>query len=182
MADQSKLISYAQEISFKRYGPDANYPEGRFFDLRTDPFERAGAQKVKFDWNNWHHSGLDISKLTEVQRAAYNRLGAVLVKNAYRPVSAVEIVTSKNRLRINESIALQKSISPQDATMRTVIWESSNSAIARVDKFGNVTARQPGVVTISLYSWDDERPVADGKNAALSKTGLSDQITLTVTR
>ena len=182
MADQSKLISYAQEIGFKRYGPDANYPEGRFFDLRTDPFERAGAQKVKFDWNNWHHSGLDISKLTEVQRAAYNRLGAVLVKNAYRPVSAVEIVTSKDRLRINESITLQKSISPQDATMRTVIWESSNPAIARVDKFGNVTARQPGVATISLYSWDDERPVADGKNAALSKTGLSDQITLTVTR
>jgi hypothetical protein len=45
-----------------------------------------------------------------------------------------------------------------------------------------VTARQPGEVIISLYSWDDERPVADGKKATLSKTGLSDQITLRVTR
>ena len=81
MADQSKLITYAQEIGFKRYGPDTNYPNGRFFDLRTDPFERAGTQKVKFDWNNWHHSGLDISKLTKAQSAAYDRLGAVLKSN-----------------------------------------------------------------------------------------------------
>ena len=182
MADQSKLITYAQEIGFKRYGPDTNYPNGRFFDLRTDPFERAGAQKVKFDWNNWHHSGLDISKLTKAQSAAYDRLGAVLESNAYRPVSAVKIVAPPSRLKINESIVLQKSISPQDATMRSVIWESSDPEIARVDKFGNVTARQPGNVTISLYSWDDERPVADGKNAALTRSGLSDQITLSVIR
>ena len=182
MTDQSKRITYAQELGFKRYGPDANYPEGRFFDLRTDPFERAGARKVKFDWNNWHHSGLDISSLTEAQRAAYKRLGAVLVKNAYRPVSAVKIMTPTTRLKVNESIALQKLIAPKDATMRSVIWESGDPAIAVVDKFGSVTARQPGEVTISLYSWDDERPVADGKKAALSKTGLSDQINLRVTR
>ena len=180
MADQSKLITYAQEIGFKRYGPDANYPEGRFFDLRTDPFEREGAQKVKFDWNNWHHSGLDISKLTELQRAAYNRLGEVLIKNAYRPVSAVKIVAPTSRLKINESIALQKLISPQNASMRSVIWESSDPTVAMVDKFGNVTARQTGKVTISLYSWDDERPVAGGKSASLSRNGISDQITLTV--
>jgi arylsulfatase A-like enzyme len=181
MSDQSKLITYAQEIGFKRYGPDANYPEGRFFDLRTDPFEREGAQKVKFDWNNWHHSGLDISKLTELQRAAYDRLGEVLIKNAYRPVNAVKIVAPTSRLKINESIALQKFISPQNASMRSVIWESSDPMVAMVDKFGNVTARQTGNVTISLYSWDDERPVADGKSASLSKNGISDQISLTVT-
>jgi hypothetical protein len=180
MTDQSKLITYAQEIGFKRYGPDANYPEGRFFDLRTDPFEREGAQKVKFDWNNWHHSGLDISKLTELQRAAYDRLGEVLIKNAYRPVSAVKIVAPTSRLKINESIALQKLISPQNASMRSVIWESSDPTVAMVDKFGNVTARQTGKVTISLYSWDDERPVAGGKSASLSRNGISDQITLTV--
>jgi arylsulfatase A-like enzyme len=182
MTDQSKRITYAQEIGFKRYGPDANYPEGRFFDLRADPFERAGANKIKFDWNNWHHSGLDIAKLTEAQRAVYNRLGAVLVKNAYRPVSAVKIVTPTTRLKVNESIALQKLISPKDATMRSVIWESSDPAIAMVDKFGIVTARQLGNVTISLYSWDDERPVADGKEATLKRTGLSDQINLIVIR
>lgn len=182
MADQSKLITYAQEIGFKRYGPDINYPNGRFFDLRTDPFERAGAQKVKFDWNNWHHSGLDISKLTKAQNAAYDRLGAVLESNAYRPVSAVKIVAPPSRLKINESIVLQKLISPQNATMRSVIWESSDPGIARVDKFGNVTARRTGDVAISLYSWDDERPVADGKNASLTRSGLSDQIILSVTR
>ena len=126
MSNQSKLITYAQEIGFKRYGPDANYPQGRFFDLRTDPFEREGARKVKFAWNNWHHSGLDISRLTEAQRAAYDRLGAVLVKNAYCPVGAVKIVAPMTRLKINESIRLQKLILPEDGTMRSVIWESSD--------------------------------------------------------
>ena len=182
MSNQSKLITYAQEIGFKRYGPDANYPQGRFFDLRTDPFEREGARKVKFAWNNWHHSGLDISRLTEAQRAAYDRLGAVLVKNAYCPVGAVKIVAPMTRLKINESIRLQKLILPEDGTMRSVIWVSSDPTIAMIDKFGIVTARQPGEVIISLYSWDDERPVADGKQATLTKTGLSDQITLRVTR
>jgi uncharacterized protein YjdB len=104
------------------------------------------------------------------------------VKNAYRPVSAVKIVTPTTRLKVNESIALQKLISPKDATMRSVIWESSDPAIAMVDKFGIVTARQLGNVTISLYSWDDERPVADGKEATLKRTGLSDQINLIVIR
>ncbi len=66
--------------------------------------------------------------------------------------------------------------------MRSVIWESSDPTVAIVDKFGNVTAQQPGNVTISLYSWDDERPVANGKNAALTRSGLSDQITLSVVR
>jgi uncharacterized protein YjdB len=65
--------------------------------------------------------------------------------------------------------------------MRSVIWESNDPTVAMVDKFGNVTARQTGNVTISLYSWDDERPAADGKSASLSKDGISDQITLTVT-
>ena len=97
-------------------------------------------------------------------------------------MSDVKIVTSTTRLKVNESIRLQKLILPKDATMRSVIWESSDPAIAMVDKFGIVTARQPGEVIISLYSWDDERPVADGKIATLSKTGLSDQITLRVTR
>ena len=51
-----------------------------------------------------------------------------------------------------------------------------------VNKFGNVTDRQTGNETISLYYWDKKQTVANGKNTSFSSNGLFDQITLTVMR
>jgi arylsulfatase A-like enzyme len=180
MTDPSKLLRYAQEINFKRYAPDANFPEGRFFDLRNDPFERSGEDSVKFNWNNWHHSGLNVDTLTAEQRAAYDRLGEVLKKNAYRPVTDLKIKAASDQLKVHESIQLEAVIQPEEATMRNVIWESSDPAIASIDKFGTVQAVQPGTVTIALYSWDDTRPVASGKNATYQRNGCTDKIRLQI--
>jgi len=180
MTDQTKLITFAQELNFKRYGPDKNYPKGRFFDLRSDPFELAGEEAIKFDWNNWHHSGLDVTTLTEEQKLAYERLGKVLSENAYRPVNDIKIQTPSKRLKVNESIQLEAQLTPANATIRSVIWQSSAPEIASVDKFGSVRALKPGSVTISLYSWDDARLVAWGKEASFPKNGMSDQIVLNV--
>ena len=41
MTHTEKLIRFAHEPGFKRYAPDAGHPEGRFFDLRNDPYEKA---------------------------------------------------------------------------------------------------------------------------------------------
>lgn len=180
MDDRSQLITYAQEIGFKRYEPDTNFPKGRFFDLRTDPFERAGENRVKFAWNNWHHSGLDITTLTEEQRDAYDRLGKVLDENSYRPVSAAKIQAPSNRLKVRGSMQLKAEVIPSNATMRSVAWTSSDPTIARVDKFGIVHALKAGTATIRLYSWDKVRPIAAGKESILPATEFSDQITITV--
>lgn len=180
MTDSSKRLRYAHDLHFKRYAPDANFPAGRFFDLRNDPFETSGQKKVKFRWKNWHYSGLDTATLTPKQRAAYDRLGEVLEKNVYRPVTDLEIMTPSNRLDVNESIQLRKQIHPANATMRGVIWESSDPTIAKVDKFGTVQGLQEGTVTITLYSWDDARPLAAGKDSQLQRTGISAQTVLTV--
>ena len=60
MTDTTKLVQYAQEIDFKRYAPDENdppnFPQGRFFDLRTDPLEL--------------YSGLDLAAHTGCRRAS----------------------------------------------------------------------------------------------------------------
>ena len=182
MSDQSKLLRYAQELDFKRYAPDANFPKGRFFDLRSDPFEQAGVNKVKFKWNNWHYSGLDIATLSAEQRAAYDRLGDVLEKNAYRPITDLKIKTASKQVKVQDSIQLQAVLMPNEATMRGLIWESSDPAIATIDKFGTVHAIKSGTVTISLYSWDGTRPVATGKDADLQRNGCSDKIEITVYR
>ena len=180
MTDQSKLLRYAHEPGFKRYAPDANFPQGRFFDLRNDPYELEGNERVRFGWNNWHHSGLDIATLTAEQRAAYDRLGEVIDQNACRPVAGLEIVSPANQLRVHESIQLRARICPEDATMRGVVWESSDPAVAAVDKFGTVSALQPGTVTITICPWDDARPVAAGKDSQLRRTGMSGQVKLLI--
>ena len=106
----------------------------------------------------------------------------MLEKNVYRPVTDLEIMTPSNRLVVNESIQLRKQIHPANATMRGVIWESSDPTIAKVDKFGTVQGLQEGTVTITLYSWDDARPLAAGKDSQLQRTGISAQTVLTVDR
>lgn len=94
---------------------------------------------------------------------------------------------SSGKMRTNDSVQLQAQVTPTNATMRNVVWQSSDPTVATVDKFGIATALQPGEATISLYSWEDARPVAanDGTKAGdipstLDTTGISEQVTIVV--
>ncbi|MDG1300613.1 MAG: Ig-like domain-containing protein, partial [Opitutae bacterium] len=87
---------------------------------------------------------------------------------------------SSGKVRTNDSVQLQAQVSPANATMRNVVWQSSDTTVATVDKFGIATALQPGVATISLYSWEDTRPLASGSSATLDTTGISEQVTIVV--
>ena len=87
---------------------------------------------------------------------------------------------SSGKVRTNDSVQLQAQVSPANATMRNVVWQSSDTTVATVDKFGIATALQPGVATISLYSWEDARPLASGSSATLDTTGISEQVTIVV--
>jgi arylsulfatase A len=87
---------------------------------------------------------------------------------------------SSGKVRINDSVQLQAQVTPANATMRNVVWQSSDSTVASVDKFGIATALQPGEATISLYSWEDARPLASGSSATLDTTGISEQVTIVV--
>jgi len=87
---------------------------------------------------------------------------------------------SSGKVRINDSVQLQAQVTPANATMRNVVWQSSDPTVAAVDKFGIATALQPGEATISLYSWEDARPLASGSTATLDTTGISEQVTIVV--
>ena len=87
---------------------------------------------------------------------------------------------SSGKVRINDSVQLQAQVTPANATMRNVVWQSSDPTVATVDKFGIATALQPGEATISLYSWEDARPLASGSTATLDTTGISEQVTIVV--
>ncbi|MDP4611200.1 MAG: sulfatase-like hydrolase/transferase [Opitutales bacterium] len=176
------VIEYAFSKDFKRYAPDANYPEGRFFDLRTDLFEKSGDRKVEYKqfWNKWHHSGLDLKNLTREQQAAFDELGKVLERKGYTPVQSMQVSKGEAPLRPGDTMELTARVQPTNASRTGVIWESSDPSIATVDKFGVLTAHKAGKVTVNAYSWDDAYPLASNAAKEYSKSGIQDSITIWV--
>ena len=105
MTNTTKLIQFAQEIDFKRYAPDENdppnFPQGRFFDLRTDPLELVDAYNNTVDTGLGIllRSGLNLAALTTEQQAAYDRLGTVLANNAEVAATDLGIETTFSTVR-----------------------------------------------------------------------------------
>ncbi|WP_338687627.1 sulfatase-like hydrolase/transferase [Haloferula helveola] len=178
--DTSKLIRYAFTKDFKRYAPHANFPEGRFFDLREDPLEESGEHSVKVAWWHKHHSGLDTSSLTNDQREAYRSLGAVLDRHHHVPVKSLEVIPRSLKLEEGASTLIRCRITPENATRQNLIWESGNPEVATVDKFGMIHAIAPGTTEITVYSWDDARPLADNRSETFSRDGFTDRIVIEV--
>lgn len=182
--DPEHVLEYAFTKEFKRYAPGKLYPEGRFFDLRTDLLEEFGAEKKKVPqvWNKWHYSGLDVTNLAPEQQRAYDYLGNVLEKKAYVPVKDLQMITGEAPLRGGGRKQLGYRVSPKNATRRGIIWESSDPSIASVNKFGEVTAHHKGSVRITVYSWDDASPLADLKSKEYQTEGIQDSAHITISR
>ena len=79
-----------------------------------------------------------------------------LVAREIVPVTSVKITNEPDDMVIGKKHTLKATVSPQNATNKTVTWISSNPSIATVNpKTGEVIAKKPGEVTITA--------TADGK-------------------
>ena len=172
ITNQSDLLVYAFDKNFKRYAPCTEYPEGRFFDLRTDSLERGGDRVFMRQFKVELFSGLDLKTLSPEQKQAYDRLGKVIEHYTYMPVSSLKIESAGNQLAVGKSMQLFCSVEPRQATRNNIIWESSDPKVATINKFGKVTGLNRGVVTISAFSWDDAYPLSNNESISYSKTGI----------
>lgn len=175
-------LEYVFTKEFKRYAPSKLYPEGRFFDLRTDLFEEQGTEKRKVPkrWNKWQFSGLELNQLDREQRQAYDELGEVLQQNAYVPVSGLSVKRVEASLRPGMTEALHCRVSPSNATRQGLVWISSDPSVATVDKFGVVTAHKRGQVSITAYSWDDAIPLANPSSPEYLTEGIQSSTSIRV--
>ena len=73
----------------------------------------------------------------------------VTVKNGSVSVSSVSLNKSTVSLQKGESTALTATVSPSNATDKTVTWKSSNTKVATVSSVGKVTAKATGTATIT---------------------------------
>ena len=89
------------------------------------------------------------------------QLSASLKVRVVEPVKTLKIGTKANtRVNVGETLAIEYSVQPENATDKSLTWESSDPAIATVDSTGMVTAVAPGKVTISAATNDGSKKQA----------------------
>ncbi|KMT66867.1 sulfatase-like hydrolase/transferase [Catenovulum maritimum] len=180
--NNERFTHFAFNKSYKYYGSTKAYPDGRFFDLTTDPLERAGDSYIEVRWGVRRYSGLDINKLTPVQRQAYVALKQVVEDNKNVDAQRLIIHSTKSTIKLGTKLDLNVSTLPFSANRDGVIWVSSDPSIASVNKFGEVTTHKTGKVNIDVYSWSDAKPLADGKSPSFLTSGITDRVQLTITK
>jgi hypothetical protein len=77
---------------------------------------------------------------------------AIPVSVTWAPLQRLQIISDQERVHTNVTVVHNAKGWHADSTERlalTVAWRSSNPAVARVDRFGNVTGLSAGPVTIS---------------------------------
>ena len=69
-------------------------------------------------------------------------------------VSSITLNETQKTLELGQTFQLEASITPNDATDKTVVWASGNEAVATVSETGLVTAVKTGTTTITVTAGD----------------------------
>lgn len=79
---------------------------------------------------------------------------ATCVVQVVEPVRSISLSDSELRLIAGDTHLIHATVSPSNATVKTLRWESSNPAVATVDADGEVTAVAGGKCRIYAYATD----------------------------
>ncbi len=113
---------------------------GTFKDLRKNGGSTVwGEDEIK----NYLVSGAKVS---------YDGTGNIKVWTVTMPVSGVTLDKTRAELQVGKTLTLTATVTPDNATDKTVTWTSNNDAVATVDTNGVVTAKAEGTATITATS------------------------------
>lgn len=76
------------------------------------------------------------------------------------PVTGISLDVSETSMRVGQTLTLTPKVSPSDASIKDVIWDSSDKSVAYVSQSGIVTAKSGGKVFITAKSKDNSSVVA----------------------
>ena len=124
--------------------------------------------KLKYSSDNETVATVDlitglVTAVTEGQAnitVTYKTLSATCKVTVTAPtvdVTGVTINSIYNKpLNIGDTLALTATVSPSNATDKTVTWKSSNSAVASISSSGDVKALSPGTTIITAAGGNDK--------------------------
>ena len=78
----------------------------------------------------------------------------VTVKAAVVLVESITLNVTEQTLSEGETLALTATVTPENATNKTLTWSSSDESVATVDANGTVTAIKEGTATITVKATD----------------------------
>ena len=90
------------------------------------------------------------------------------------PVTSIALNTSSASLKVGDTKQLSATVSPSNATDKSVSWSSSNSSVASVNSSGLVTAKGAGTATITCRAND-----GSGVQATCNVT-VSEPVTISI--
>ena len=98
-------------------------------------------------------------------------VGGIIIKES-TPVSGVSISTSESNINVGNTLQLEATVSPSNATNQNVTWSSSNPEIATVDETtGLVTGVAVGTATITATSVDGGKTATATVNVVETLSG-----------
>ncbi len=123
--------------------------------------------QIEFVFNNgngqWDNNGNKNYTASGANAVVENgTVGSVAPCVTVVPVSSVSISGGNFSLKEGASKQLSATVSPSNATDRSVSWKSSNTSVATVDASGKVTAVKAGTATVTAS--------AGGKSASVTVT------------
>ncbi len=111
--------------------------------------EVEGAHKSKFD-NSYEFGGL-----TPDQGGEYGMMPDFSIEvKEYTEIEPTSITIDKKEISIEEKTyeKLNATLLPEDATIRGIVWESSDESVVTVDSQGNIKGVGPGTATVTAKS------------------------------
>lgn len=93
----------------------------------------------------------------KVEYTRKNQLEQILTMTADVKVTAITLNKTSITLSKGKTYKLKATVTPKNATTKTVKWTTSNSKIATVDNKGNVKAISKGKVTIKATATDGSK-------------------------
>ncbi len=181
MSDETYLVRYAMDKKYKYYAKQTDYPNGRFFNIAEDPVEETGKKGRNVKYKIFWYAGKDSSSLSKEERQVKSKLKEITDQNIYKPIKSLKII-GVNTVSVGGALDLDVILNPKDVTLNNVVWESSDTSIATIDKFGIVRPKKQGKVKITVYSWDTARPIGSKvRKPEYYKYGVKDEVEINIT-
>ena len=143
------------------------FKKGESFRLKTSVSPKKAAKSIAFSSSKKSVVRVTNKGVLKAKKAGKAKITAasttkpkkkatvqVTVYKSFTKVKAVSLNKTAAALKPGESLALEAAVSPKQATVKKVTYETSDKAVASVSKTGVITAKKAGKANITVYAQD----------------------------